>query len=282
MKKKLNEDQWAPNIAVTDENLSINGIYQQSKLPSLGRSIFTVTEVHGPTAALFNITGNNKGGISLLRSEVEVFDSVPVRTNITHETVQDMKSQFGEDALYRIANLLKGFANDDENVKTIAFLQANAIPTTPVTITDQLSPDYTWREISWKVQQCILEMNSKHIRTYNAFVVLPYKYASAIMSVFADLRNSDIADASTLFVGKSGLTDWYVNPDSSDNKVYVGLKDDLGTGRSCAVFSPYKNEITDAIDYETGSKVYFIWNRYAITISPLHSNEEPMLMSFEV
>jgi hypothetical protein len=62
----------------------------------------------------------------------------------------------------------------------------------------------------------------------------------------------------------------------------VGLKDEVGAGRGCAVFSPYQNEITDAIDWKTGQSVYFIWNRYAITISPLHSPENPMLMSFEV
>lgn len=280
--KKLNEDQWAPNIACTDENLNINGIYQQLKLPSLGRSIFEVIDVHGPTAALFNITGNNKGGISVLRSEVEVFDSKPVRTGITQETIQDMKSQFGENAENRIATLLKGFANDDENKKTIAFLKANAVPTSNVSITDPLSPDYTWREISWKVQQCVLEMNSKHMRTYGAFVVLPYKYASAIMAVFADLRNSDYANVSNLFIGRSGLTDWFVNPDADDETVYVGLRDVNETGRGCAVFSPYQNMITDAIDPETGSKAYFIWNRYALTISPLHSTSEPMLMSFGV
>ena len=32
--KKLNETQWAPNIGLTDENLSLNGVYQELKLPS--------------------------------------------------------------------------------------------------------------------------------------------------------------------------------------------------------------------------------------------------------
>lgn len=284
MKKlnNLNETQWAPNIGLTDENLSLNGVYQELKLPSLARSIFTVSDMHGPTAAIFNITGNDHGGISLVRSEVEIYDNEPVRTKITQETLQDIETQFGEDGKRSVAVLLRGFANDNENEKTIEFLKTHAVQSSSLTISEPSSPDFTWREISWKVQQCVLEMNKKRIRTYHAFVVLPYKYASAIMSVFADLRNSELANESTLFVGQSGLTKWFINPDQNDNNVYVGLKDEVDAGRGCAVFSPYQNEITDAVDWKTGERVYFIWNRFAITISPLHTNENPLLMRFEV
>ena len=117
--KKLNETQWSPNISNTDENLSLNGVYQELKLPSLARSIFTVSDMHGPTAAIFNITGNDHGGISLVRSEVEIYDNEPVRTKITQETLQDIETQFGEDGKRSVAVLLRGFANDNENEKTI-------------------------------------------------------------------------------------------------------------------------------------------------------------------
>jgi hypothetical protein len=274
--------QWSPNVACTDENLSVNGIYQELKLPSLGRCIFTVTPIHGPTAAIFNVTSTDTGGIKFVRSEVEVYDSKPKKTNITSEAVHDIDTQFGEDGLKNIAKLLKGLANEDENEKTVKFLKDKAVDFGSVEISEPMSPDFTWREISWKTQQCILEMNSKKIRTYNAFVVLPYKYASAIMSVFADLRNSDLADSTSLYVGTSGLTDWFINPDSTDENCYVGLRDIKGTGKGCAVFSPYTNEITSALDPETGSTTMFIWNRFAITISPIHTTDNPMLVKFSV
>lgn len=279
---KLNETRWAPNINPSDENASINGIYQQAKLPSLGRCIFTVTPIHGPTAAIFNIATNASGDIAILRNEVEVVDSSPIKTAITQEAFQDIESQYGLSAYEKVAKLLRGHANDFENTKTIAFLKANAVSSPDLTLTDPTMPDLSWREISWKVQQLVLEMNSQHIRTYGAFVVLPYKMASSIMSVFADLHNSDIADSTRLFMGKSGLTDWFVNPDPEDDTCYVGLRDDLGTGRECAVFAPYTDEVTMAIDPETGEYKYFIWDRFAIAISPLHKLTEPMLMSFKV
>lgn len=279
---KLNENKWVPTIATTDENLSINGIYQQAKLPSLGRKIFTVTPISGPTGAIFNIASKTDG-IVLLRNEVEVYD-YPVnapKSKITLEALQDIKSQYGEDGLKLVANYLKGIANDDENTKTIAFLNNNAVATPNITLSEPTLPDLVWREISYKVQQCVLEMNSQHIRTYNAFVVLPYSLGASIMSVFADLHNSELADASSLFIGKSGLTEWYVNPLSDDDNIYVGLMDKYGTGRECAVFSPFTNEIKIDTDYETGMQICHIWNRYAITVSPLHSATEPMIMKFE-
>lgn len=283
MHENLNENIYAPSIATTDENLSIQGLYQQSKLPSLGRNIFTVIEMHGPTGAIFNI-GSTASGITILRKDVEVYDykNPPIKTMITEEAIQDIKSQFGENGLTLVANYLKGIANDDENVKTIAFLKSKSVTTSNITLSEPTMPDLVWREISYKVQECVLKMNSQHIRTYNAFVVLPYSLGASIMSVFADLHNSELADRTSLFIGKSGLTKWYINPNPTDTEIYVGLKDESGSGRGCAVFSPYVNEISFVNNYESGNHVCFIYNRYAITESPLHSNAEPMMMKFSV
>lgn len=281
--RRLNEDQYAQNIATTDENLSINGLYQQASLPSLGRVIFSVVPVHGPTGAIFNIrTKADNSGIEIVRNEVEVFESPRKRTTITAESLQDIIKQYGEDGLKMVARYLRGISNQDENQKTIDFLKGNAVPAGSITLTNPAIPDSCWREISMKVQDCVLKMNSKNRRTYNAFVVIPYKYGAALMSLFADMVNSEYAEIENLFIGSSGLTDWFVNPDNSDARIYVGLMDKQGTGRECATFSPYTDEITKAFDYETGQNAYFIFNRFAITISPLHTADNPMIMSFTI
>lgn len=281
--RNLNEDKWASNIATTDENLSINGLYQQASLPSLGRVIFTVTPIHGPTAALFNVkTKADNSGIEIVRNEVEVFESPAKRTTITSESLQDIIKQYGEDGLKMVAKYLRGIANQEENQRTIQFLKDHAVSGGSLTLTDPKIPDACWREISMKIQDCVLQMNSKNRRTYNAFVVMPYRFGASMMSLFADMKNSDYADIETLFIGSSGLTDWFVNPDSTDTNIYVGLMDKQGIGNGCAVFSPYTDEIMKTFDYQTGQSGYFIYNRYAITISPLHTDDNPLLMYFTV
>ena len=288
--RRLNEDQWAQNIACTDENLSINGLYQQAKLPSLGRIIFTVSDIHGPTGAIFNVRTKADGsGIEIVRNEVEVYESPAKRTTITTESLQDIVRQYGEDGLKMVAKYLRGVANEEENQRTIQFLKDNAVSAGTLTLTDPRIPDACWREISMKVQDCVLQMNSKNRRTYKAFVVMPYRFGAAMMSLFADMKNSDYADIENLFIGSSGLTDWFVNPDNTDSNIYVGLMDKEGFGKGCAVFSPYTDEIVKAHGsmkdnplYFTEQTAYFIFNRYAITISPLHTPDNPMIMYFTV
>lgn len=282
---KLNE-HYAENIATTDENLNaLNKLFQQSKLPSIGKEIFTLNVMHGPTAAVFSVvTENNK--VKIKRNEVEVInqfsDGAPIKTSIKTEALYDIKAQYGEDGTELLANYLKGLANDYENEKTIDFLSDNAVQKDNLSLTD-VSPEYVWQAISNHVTQLILEMNSKNIRTYEAFVVLPYKLGASIMSLYAGLDNAELADRTRLFVGRSGYTEWYINPDSNDETtIYVGLKDREGTGKNCAYFSMYTNDITTAVDSESGEPNYFIWDRFALTMNPSHTNDNPMLVKFSV
>ena len=58
LKNPLVEDTTgaaSPNVATTDQNLTVGQMFQQTSLPSLGRSIFEVMPITGPTAGLFNL-----------------------------------------------------------------------------------------------------------------------------------------------------------------------------------------------------------------------------------
>lgn len=279
-------EHWAENIATSDENLSaLNKLFQQSKLPSLGKDIFTVSTLHGPTGALFSVVTEDNT-VKIKRNEVEVSnnftDNDIVKTSITTEALYDINTQFGEDGVELLSNYLKGLANDFENTKTLEFIDTNAVSKDSLTLSNE-SPEYVWQAISNHVTKLVLEMNMKNIRTYEAFVVLPYKLAASIMSLFADLHNSELADKTRLFVGRSGFTEWYINPDpSEETNVYVGLKDSGGTGRGCANFSEYINTITYAVNPDSGEPHYFIWDRFALTMNPSHTETNPMLVKFEI
>jgi hypothetical protein len=279
-------EHWAENIATSDENLSaLNKLFQQSKLPSLGKAIFTVSTLHGPTGALFSVVTENDT-VKIKRNEVEVSNNFTeddvVKTSITTEALYDVKTQFGEDGIELLSNYLKGLANDFENTKVLDFLENNASSKDDLTLSGS-SPDYVWQTISNHVTKLVLEMNMKNIRTYEAFVVLPYKLAASIMSLFADLHNSELADKTRLFVGRSGFTEWYINPDpNEETTVYVGLKDTNMEGRGCAHFSEYINTITYAVEPKNGESYCFIWDRFALTMNPSHTATNPMLVKFGV
>lgn len=282
---QLNE-HWSDIIATSDENLNtLNKLFQQSKLPSLGQNIFTVNELHGPTGAVFSVVTEDNT-VKIKRKEVEVnnhFDKNNlIRTSITTEALHDMKTQYNEDGIELLSNYLKGLSNDFENEKTLEFLDDNAVVKDTLTLNSE-APDYVWQTISNHATKLILEMNSKNIRTYDAFVVLPYKLGASIMSLFADLHNSELADKTRLFVGRSGFTEWYINPDyNEESTIYVGLIDKDETGRNCAYFSKYKNDITFATNHENGETYLYIWDRFALTMNPSHTDNNPMLVKFSV
>ena len=85
-----------------------------------------------------------------------------------------------------------------------------------------------------------------------------------------------------LFITHIGGTKFYLNPNVNDLYAYVGLKDSDNLSKSSLVFSPYQNQILDAVDPEEGDVHYFLVNRFAITSSPLHETDNEMLYKFKV
>lgn len=271
----------------TDENLSVDTMYQQAALPSLGRQIFSVVPMNGPTAALFNI--KKKAGVStdfeLLRNEVVVLASNPISTGISQEVVQDIRGQFGKEANVIIGTLLRGLANGQENDATLAFLDNNAVAG-GAAITISGNAEENVFNITQRVQELVLRANSEAMRTYEAFCVLPYTAGAAIAALSAYVGGAEgEKDERGLFIGQYGQTKYFMNPDATSSKAYVGLKDTTNPSKSSAVFSPYVSTIQEAQDPNTGALKYFIYNRFAITASPLHTADtvaNPMLFTFDI
>jgi hypothetical protein len=280
----LDEDTTTPNaieIETTDENLSVDNMYQQNSLPSLGRMIFSVLPLSGPTGSIFNIKRNDANdGFKLVRADVEVENSAAIHTGITEEAIQDMRSQYGKNTNVIVGNLLKGLANDKENVDTLAFLELKSLSETTLVLTDSKNAESNMFEVTQKVQELVLKANSKNIRAYGAYCVLPYKVGAAVMAL-SKYADGDNSTSYALYIGKIGQTKYYMNPNPASDTAYVGIKSPIES-KSSAVFSPYTNTIVNAINPDDGERTYHIYNRYAITASPLHEAGDEMLFKFDI
>lgn len=386
-----------PNIATTDENLTIDTMFQQSALPSLAKQIFSSIPVHGPTGAIFNLrkkVGTND--IELVRGDVTVISpSVSIPTGITQEAIDDMRSIFGKEANNIIGKLLRGIANDDENEKTIAFLEANSAVAADLTLSNSLNAEVNLFEITQKVHELVLKINSRNTRSYESWAVIPFTPLGGIMGLSQYAGAAD-KDERGLFIAKIGQTKFYMNPDSTitlgteatgvatvvgstnvtavsattgifenatltitdngtnitsvtssldtldtngvfvaaagDNLLpapvalgataltltggatitltsaatgaggaatfdttgavawsstpstmaYVGIKDTENPSKSSAVFSPYETQISPVTDPQSGNVNFHIFNRYAITPSPLSVLNNEMLYKFNI
>lgn len=275
----------ADNIATTDENLTVDAMYQQSSLPSLGRQIFSIIPIHGPTGALFNIRKNVSGDFELIRKDVEVYPSTLQSTGITQEAIQDMNFMYGKEAKKVIGKLLRSISNDAENVNTLDFLDNNSVAVADLQLSDSANAETNSFEINQKVNELVLKANSLNQRTYQAFCVIPYAAGAAISALSQYIAPSTVEgkkEERGLFLGQVGQTKFYMNPDATSTMAYVGLKDSENPSKSSGVFSPYQSQIVEATNPETGALRYFIANRYAITASPLHVTNNEMLFKFNV
>ena len=279
----LNEDLTLAgdpnNIAQTDQNLSIDGIFQQTNIPSLAREICSVAELTGPSGALFNIIRKDDSSITLIRKEVEVFPSEILKTSITREAIQDLKSQFGKDADSIIGTLFRGLSNDVENEKLLTVLSANSKDYGDLQLSDSLNASTTAFELTQRIHEIVLKINQKYQRSYEAFCILPAISMSSFMGLGSYLGS--VKDSKGLFIAQIGKTKFYLNPDSTDLFAYVGLHDD-NLSKSSLVLSPYQNQILDAVNPDSGDIHYFLVHRFAITVSALHELNNEMLYKFKV
>lgn len=268
-----------PNIAQTDSNLSIDNIFQQTNVPSLAREICAVINLTGPSGAIFNIIRKGTGDIKLIRKEVEVFPSEILKTSITREAIQDLKSQFGKDADSIIGTLFRGLSNDVENEKLLTVLSANSKDYGDLQLSDSLNASTTAFELTQRIHEIVLKINQKYQRSYEAFCILPAISMSSFMVLGSYLGS--VKDSTGLFITQIGKTKFYLNPDSTDLFAYVGLHDD-NLSKSSLVLSPYQNQILDAVNPDSGDIHYFLVNRFAITVSALHELNNEMLYKFKV
>lgn len=271
-----------PNIATTDEKLSANEIFQQSSLPSLGRQILPVVKMHGPTAGIFNIKKKAVGNdLELVRRDVNCFDSTSINTGMTTEAMQDLLTQFGKDGKKMIGQLLRGLANEQENTETINFLETNAKVSPTLQLSDSLNAETNLFEVTQKVAEIVLQMNSLNLRTYEASVVLPYSVAASVMAL-GRYAGSDEDEERGLFIAQIGSIKYFMNPVAASTTAYVVLNDSQDASKSTGVFGDYTSDVVETYDPDTGEPVYFIYNRFAIGLSPLHVTDNEMAYKFTI
>lgn len=284
----------APNIATTDSKFPLNDVFQQTDSPSLARSIFVTVQPNGPLAGIFTLTdshyttdnsGNynpDKPRLLLKRSNLTSFPSKPIMTELTVEAVRDLEAMYGENtARNYIAKMLRGFCNSYENEKTLEFLENNAVETPSLSISDTANAETMMFEITQRVQELALEMNTKTKRTLCAYAVIPYKYVASIMTTFAYNTAKNTSNTNDLLVADFALMKYYVNPDYNSETAYVGLRSPEDPFCSSGFFGDYGSQLQTIKDPDTANDVIVVYNRFGLAMNPNHCENNPMLYKFK-
>lgn len=260
--------------------------FQQTQIPSLARVLLATYQMRTPIGKVFNLTDDDsdqddEATLKLVSSTLEAKSVEPYKIVISPEALDNYTAMY-RDPAQAIANSLRGFTNRKESEDVIKLLKDNAVDDGSLQISDKQNAETIMFEIINKVQQSVLRMNSKRLRTYHCFIVAPYKYVASVMSTFAYQTNTNTANPQDLQVAKFGMSTYYVNPITTDNNVYVGLRHPDNRALCAGVFGDYQSKITTASDNNNGYLHVHIHRRYGMAMSPLHTNDDPMLCKFAV
>ena len=260
--------------------------FEELSTISLIRDIATVVPMKMSTGTVINIRRNastNSFETVEATLTVNTATSNPIQTGLSMEAMTDLKAQYGLDGYKIAANLLRGITDAAENTAFITFLDANALNTTALVLSDPNSAEPCLFEITQRVQELVIKMNTPNFRTFNAFAILPYKNAASISALSHYVRGEEEAKKD-LILNKIGNTSYYVNPDVTATKVYVGLraKDKKSLGASSIIMGTFPQELLKSTHVESFQANIGLLNRYATAMNPLHDTGSEMLMEFTI
>lgn len=274
----INPNNADPNIESGDKNL-LNKLYQQTKLSSLPRDIFAFLKMGSSSGGVFAMrTKENATDIEVIRQNISCEIKDPIKTSITQEAYHDIFNMYGEDAFQNIANMLRAETNAQENTACIEFLKNNSHDEGVINFEE--GTEEKFYALNKKISECVLKANYKSIRTFGNWAVVPYKLMAYVLGELTNVNGLPTGTLGTLKLARIGLTDFYLNPDITDNNVYVGLKDPEVPSKSSAFFGEYTSDVTNTIDPEDGSFKFYIFNRFGLCVNPLHNGTKPMLFKF--
>lgn len=284
----LTEGTDSFDIASTQDILS--HLIDEKYNNSLAYSICSVVPLESSWGTIY--TSKKKylqNSVEIVKKDVHT-KLYKIDTDVSIEAAQDMKKMYRKKASEKIGKIFSGLSSEDENFELIRMINNESFTKNNL-IVNTANSGWVISQISQKVAESVTEMNKYVFRTLDSFCILPTKWAAYFLGTNYYSEMSKIAKDKncSLFVGRYGRTDYYINPvrnelnafntDYNDDYTnggsdieycYVGLKSD-SVDDSSLVFLPYQYEIQEVTDPDTYKQKYFIYNRYSLTTNPLHT-----------
>lgn len=260
--------------------------FQELSTNSLIREVAATVPMKYSTGQIVNIARNsttNSFKTVSAAMTVNTATSNPIQSGLSFEATTDLLNQYGLDGYVIAGNLLKGITDAAENTAFMTFLDSNSLSTAALTLSDANSAEPSLFEITQRVQELVIKMNTPNFRTFNAWAILPYKNAASI-SALSQYARGDEETKKELVMSKIGQTQYYVNPDTTATTAYVGLmaKDKKSMGASSVIMGTFAQELLKSTHVESFQVNIGIVNRYATAVNPLSVAGAEMLMKFTI
>ncbi len=294
----LNENTNSYDITGTQDLLG--SMIDTKYNDSLAYQICDVQALSGTFGKLFAARRKeNSSDLEVIHKDIST-KIYTVQTGFTQEVIQDMNAMFNKSTKRSAQNILKGLSAQDENKSVLTILYTESTTKPAFSIQDSDNLENVILQLSKKVSESVIEMNQTTYKTLDSFCVLSKDWAAAVLGSFNYMSEGN---EKSLFVGRIGRTDYYINPfpntasqfnndfdysyeiedTSIPNYCYVGLKSKTA-GNSSLTFAPYIYDSQYITDPDTLEIKLFIRNRYGLVTSPLHKPLEnnSMIHKFEL
>lgn len=286
------------DIAQTD--IILGDLIKENYHMSLSYHVAEVVPMTTPSGSIY-ISHRNAETRDFKVTRKDIHTKVnTIKTGFTQEVFQDMQKMFNKSVKTSAGKVLAGISAREENEQLLKTLNLESTVQDTLLITDSASLESVILQLSKRVSEMVIKMNRDTYKTLDSFCILDQKWAAAILGSFNYMTEGN---EKSLFVGRVGRTDYYINPfpntssefdESFDysyeiedtpipNYCYVGLIDKI-PGRSSLCFAPYNYEKQYIVDPDTGDTILIIRNRYGLITNPQHKplENKSLLYKFQV
>ncbi len=285
---QINEAITNADIGTAD--FSFNKVvkaYSELHTPSLVRQVAAIVPMKYSTGVVVNLVRDGvNNGFKTVQSTLTVnnISGNPTQSGISMEVIQDLQSQYGENATNIVAEMLRGVTAQEEDAAFATFLSTNATSTAALATSAPTNAESNMFEITQRVQELVLDINTPNFKTYEAFCILPYKFAAAISATVKYAADEEGAVDKYKSLGRIGSTHYYANSDTSATTAYVGLMSNRKShvGASSIILGEYQQEIVMSDFKESFQPNIGIVNRYATALNPMSGVNDNMLVSFAI
>lgn len=217
----------------------------------------------------------NRVNIEVKREFVET-QTRKLKSVITQEAVQDIQSQYGENAEDVLADIMSSEVALEMDKEIIDYMRSIATIKSDLVLTNSSIADltYAYLSIASRINKELLGMSAKHGKNITGFVVTSNAVIAGLISAglmafgeSGNLDNQILTDNDNTI----GIMQQYVtvvqDKFATEDYVLVGWKQHGdGTngkdGNAGVIFSPYNIAVTEWNDPETGKINKMVLNRY--------------------
>jgi len=209
----------------------------------------------------------------VVSATIEVI-SRKLKSKISHEAVEDMKSMFGHDITDDL--LIEEISSEmiqEIDQEVINFLKQKASILPDVVLANSLGMGDSLSSVADDIYVNIYKASQEIMidtkRRHNFFVIADSRTISMLMT--NPLHTKPESDeVNSYYMGKVGnLYSLYLDPYADESYCLVGYRsNERQIGDAGLLFAPYSNILTPTIDLATGKSVIFNLVRYGYTLHP--------------